>query len=236
LQKQGFQRIGLVFDSVEESIILEDDCLPEPSFFRYCQELLEKYRDDKRIMVISGDNMLFDRNVQEHSYYYSKYVHIWGWASWRRAWKMYDVHIKLWPEIKEKGLLDGIVDKFNLLEWAGNFDRVYENKFDTWDHQWIFTIWIQSGLSISPARNLISNIGFCENATHTSGESIYANMKTEPLPFPLVHPPYVLRNLKNDQIEDLNIFKDSKYSCLGSLAPHLRNAKMTVKQLMRFGK
>jgi hypothetical protein len=220
-----------VFENVEESIILEDDCLPEPSFFRYCQELLERYRDDKRVMVISGDNMLFDKNNQEYSYYFTKYVHIWGWATWRRAWNMYDVKIKLWPEIKGKGLLEDTVDKFNLIEWEKNFDRVYANQFDTWDHQWVLTIWIQSGLSIAPGKNLISNIGFCENATHTFGDSIYANMKTEPMNFPLTHPPYMIKNLKNDKLEDLNIFKDSKYSWLGAWAPRLRKLKLTIKRL-----
>jgi hypothetical protein len=221
-----------VFDNVEESIILEDDCVPDPSFFRYCQELLAKYRNDERVMVISGDNMLFENNNQEHSYYFSKYIHIWGWASWRRAWKLYDVKIRFWPDIKEKKLLTDIVDKSNLPEWENNFDLVYANKFDTWDYQWVLIIWMQSGLSIVPSKNLISNIGFSENATHTFGESIYAIMKTETLDFPLIHPPYMIRNVKNDKIEDLNIFRDSKYSWLGSWAPRLRNTKITIKKLL----
>jgi hypothetical protein len=223
-----------VFENVEESIILEDDCLPEPSFFRYCQELLEKYRDDERIMVISGDNMLFDKNNQEHSYYFSKYVHIWGWATWRRAWKLYDVNIELWTEVKEKGLLQGIVDKLEMSQWESNFDLVHSNNFDTWDFQWVFSIWVQSGLSIVPGKNLISNIGFNQDATHTRGDSIYSNMKTEPLTFPLKHPPYILRSKKNDKLESLNYFMDSKSGWLGSLAPYLQQVRRKLKKLMGF--
>jgi hypothetical protein len=95
-----------VFDTVEEAIILEDDCLPDPTFFRFCDELLEKYRDDERITMISGDNFQFDRKKTDSSYYFSRDPHIWRWASWRHVWKNYDVDMQLWPEIRDGGWLN----------------------------------------------------------------------------------------------------------------------------------
>ncbi len=231
-KKRVSSGLNWVFENVEESIILEDDCLPDPSFFRYCQELLEKYRDDERVMVISGDNMLFEKNMQEHSYYFTKYVHIWGWATWRRAWKLYDVNIELWPKANEKGLLLGIVDKLELYQWKNNLNSVYAENFDTWDYQWVFSIWMQSGLSIAPGKNLISNIGFNQDATHTHGASIYSNMQTEPLTFPLKHPPYIIRDIQNDKIESRICYKDSKYLWLGPFVPYLRRVKRMMQKLI----
>ncbi|MFM6897507.1 MAG: glycosyltransferase family 2 protein, partial [Microcystis panniformis] len=109
--------LNWVFDTVEQAIILEDDCLPHPSFFRFCQELLDYYRDDKRIMAISGDNFQFGRKRTEYSYYFSCYNHIWGWASWRRAWQYYDVKMKLWQEIRDGNWLESILGKTQAVKY-----------------------------------------------------------------------------------------------------------------------
>lgn len=199
--------INWFFENVEEGIILEDDTLPHPAFFRFCEELLEKYRDDERVMMISGDNFQSGRKRTNYSYYFSRYTHIWGWASWRRVWKHYDVSMKLWPEIRDgKWIFDIFGDKKMADYWTNIFEKVYKNKIDTWDYQWNFACWLQNGLAVMPNINMVSNIGMDESATHTKDKSKYANMKTESMHFPVVHTPYILRDLSADAYTEKNMF------------------------------
>jgi len=196
-----------VFDTVEEAIILEDDCLPHPTFFRYCQELLDYYRNDNRIMMISGNNFQFGRKRTDYSYYFSKFPHIWGWASWRRAWKYYDIQMTLWPEVRKgKWLQDILKSDKAVTYWTKIFDVAYKNQIDAWDYQWTFACWIQNGLSILPNINLVSNIGFRPDATHTKGESILSNVSVEEMVFPLKHCPYVICDEEADNFTMENIF------------------------------
>lgn len=189
-----------VFTTVEEAIILEDDCLPHPTFFRFCEELLERYRDDERICMISGDNFQQGKRRIQDSYYFSRYTHIWGWASWRRAWKHYDINMDVWPEIRDRGWLCEILHNKRVTSyWRNIFERVYKDEIDTWDYQWLFACWVQNGLSILPNVNLVSNIGFNIKATHTSTQDKFGNMKTEPMIFPLTHPLFILRNAQADR-------------------------------------
>lgn len=189
-----------VFDTVEEAIVLEDDCLPSPSFFPFCEELLERYRHDSRVMQICGANFLKGWSRSEYSYYFSNYGPIWGWASWRRAWKFYDVEMKLWPELREKNILeDFCVNKEELIARLSTYDKVFAGEIDTWDYQWGFAKLINSGLSITPVANLISNIGFGADATHTSSDDKqYAALERMQLNFPLSHPAFVLRDRPSD--------------------------------------
>ncbi|MCH7499203.1 MAG: glycosyltransferase family 2 protein [Nitrospinae bacterium] len=190
-----------VFDTVEEAIILEDDCLPHPSFFRFCEELLEKYRHDDRIGSISGNNFQFGRKRTEESYYFSRYCHIWGWATWRRAWKFYDVNLSLWPEVKEGGWLKDILgDLKQVRYWKKIFQNVADGKIDTWDYQWLFSCWVNSMLTILPNVNLISNIGFGSEATHNTRASRLANIPSGDIGFPLNHPKLVVRNEQMDLV------------------------------------
>ncbi len=192
--------IDWVFDTVEEAIILEDDCLPHPSFFPYCEALLARYRDDDRVMCISGDNFQFDKKRNNYSYYFSRYTHIWGWASWRRAWKHYDVSIKIWPEVKENGWLrDAFNSDIEARYWTRIFDSVYRGEIDTWDYQWLFTSLMNNGLNIIPGENLVSNIGFGADSTHTSTVNQFSNMNVRELSFPLVHPPCMTRSSDADK-------------------------------------
>jgi hypothetical protein len=192
-----------VFDTVDEAIILEDDCLPHPTFFRFCEEMLEKYRDDERIAMISGDNFQFGRKRTEYSYYFSRYPHIWGWASWRRSWDNYDVDMKLWHEIRDGGwLADLLGAKKSVWYWKYIFENVYKGKIDTWDYQWTFACWIQSALTIIPNVNLISNIGFGPESSHTTEKNKFSNMKTETITFPISHPSYILRDSVADFITE----------------------------------
>ncbi len=190
-----------VFEQVPEAIILEDDCLPHPTFFRFCQELLERYRDDERIGMISGDNYLFGGIEINSSYYYTKYSNIWGWASWRRAWKNYDVTLCNWHEFSQsQGFESFNMTRAEVAFWSDAFGKTFLNKIDTWDYQWVFTNFINNRVSINPAVNLISNIGFGAGATHTTGESIFANMETHSVNFPLTHPNFITVNSAADKL------------------------------------
>lgn len=192
-----------VFDTVEEAIVLEDDCLPHPSFFRYCEELLKKYKNEERIAQISGVNFQFGRRRSEYSYYFSRYNHIWGWASWRRAWRSYDVGISSWPELRRGEWLETWIGDRRVGEyWRGIFDRVSSGEIDTWDYQWTFACWRRGALTILPEANLISNIGFGSDAAHLNSVNEFARMDLGALQFPLRHPPCIERNSKADAYTD----------------------------------
>jgi hypothetical protein len=187
-----------VFSEVEEAIILEDDCLPAPSFFYFCQTLLDRYRHDERIMMISGNNFQLGQSRTEYSYYFSKYSHIWGWASWRRAWQLYDVDIKTWPEYKKLNLIYSVCeDSYEQKYWMDTFDRVFSGVPDIWDYQWLYTCWSQNGLSILPDSNLVSNIGFRSDATHTFVESTWMCLPTVDI-WEIEHPPFIVRHREAD--------------------------------------
>ncbi|MCP6759831.1 MAG: glycosyltransferase family 2 protein [Fischerella sp. CENA71] len=196
--------IDWVFSQVEEAIILEDDVLPSPSFFYFCQELLEYYRDDERIMLISGDNYQQGQSRTDYSYYFSKYPLTCGWASWRRAWKHYDYHMKSWPEFKQAGLLKFIcLDPYEHKYWTDIFDQMYEDPevIEAWDLQWTYTCFRQSGLCIIPNSNLISNLGFRSDATHiTSATDHRANLPLTDI-WEIQHPPFIVANREADAYE-----------------------------------
>ncbi|PKN20620.1 MAG: hemolytic protein HlpA-like protein [Deltaproteobacteria bacterium HGW-Deltaproteobacteria-6] len=194
--------INWFFEHVEEGIILEDDCLPDQSFFSYCRELLEYYRHDTRIMQICGLNVLTEWRRFGHSYFFSNYGPIWGWASWRRAWQHYDVDMKLWPEIKREKLYPAFCQNGKETEYRLNlYDEVYSGKIDTWDYQWGFAKMIHHGLSVIPSVNLISNIGFAKDGTHTVADknNPYATLEKGNMIFPLNHPEYMMRDCLADQ-------------------------------------
>lgn len=184
------------FDNEDQGIILEDDCLPSQSFFWFCEELLEKYKNDSRIGQICGFNPVTDRLIADESYLFSKFGPIWGWASWKRAWKNYDVKMSEWPLIKSRKLLDCITDsKLEKLWRIQVFDSVYNNDLNTWDFQWSFYKLINNELSVIPAKNLIVNIGFGHDSTHTSGELNPKFMTAFDL-VDLKHPLFIMRHNK----------------------------------------
>jgi hypothetical protein len=192
--------LDLLFGEFERAIILEDDCVPEPSFFRFCDQLLERYKDDERVMAISGDNFQFGNHQSEYSYYFSLYPHVWGWATWRRAWQHYDVTMHNWPQMIEANWLSNILpDPKAAKFWQETFQAVYDGSIDTWDHQWTYACWQRNGLAALPRTNLISNIGFGADATHTKRQSKFSRMAVEPLKFPLRHPPTIEQDVFADE-------------------------------------
>lgn len=169
--------IDWFFSNIEEGIILEDDCLPSQSFFWFCQDLLEHYRHDNRMMMVSGINKLGTWKEGIFDYFFS-FGGIWGWATWRRAWKHFDVGMTLWRDKNAKDSVRYTLDdqaEFERIK--GTFDRVIQGKLDTWDYQWLFAMLINSGLSAIPSKNLICNIGIGTEATHLlRGNAILSRM------------------------------------------------------------
>jgi hypothetical protein len=176
-------------------IILEDDCLPSQSFFWFCEELLERYKDDMRVWQVGGSNFQNGIKRGDGDYYFSKYNHIWGWASWASRWEKYDVELD--TIVDTKFLENTFEDKKASKYWAKPFHDMKAKKIDTWDYQWTFCMWNNDGLAILPNANMISNIGFGVDATHTFGESEHANMPT----FDIVltnHPVVIIKNKEAD--------------------------------------
>ena len=188
------------FEQVEEAIVLEDDCLPHSSFFGYCQELLERYRDDDRIWCISGNNFQDARWRGDGSYYFSNYNHIWGWASWRKAWQNYDRDLASWQTFRDGRYLESILDSsLEVQYWQGIFDRMYSlGEPNTWDYAWTLTCWQHRGLTALPNVNLVSNIGFRSDGTNiTDAESLLANMPVKDIG-KLQHPTFLARDRAAD--------------------------------------
>jgi len=194
--------INWIFEQVERAIILEDDCLPDPSFFPFCEELLERYRDDERVMMIGGVNFLGEWKTPHQSYYFSYFGGTWGWASWRRAWRLNDHWMKVWPTVLETRALESMFpNPRHAAYWKEIFRKLYDERVkSTWDYQWLLACWMNSGYRVFPEVNLVTNIGFRDDATHTFGESPFANMPASPVSFPLKHPPIMFRSVEADHL------------------------------------
>ena len=161
-----------VFDQVLEAIILEDDCVPSPSFFPFCARLLERYRDDTRVTSISGSNLQLGRRRGSADYYFSRITHIWGWATWRRAWRQIDIDLGAWPEARNAGFLSSVLrDPRVIAYWTDIFDKTRRREIDSWGYPWFFTCLTRNGLTAVPNTNLVTNIGIGSDATHTKGDS-----------------------------------------------------------------
>ena len=219
--------ITWVFENVDRAIILEDDCVPHPTFFTFCEELLNRYENDERVMMISGNNFQFGKKRTEYSYYFSIFTHIWGWATWKRAWDYYDYNISQWPEAKNLNLLDNyFYDKKHILFWRSLFDKVYsDNNKSYWDYQWLLSCWLQNGLTIIPSVNLVSNDGAGEEATHTKEENEFLNLETYEIGFPLNHPSLIIRNRGADLFTQNKIFSTG----VSIIKKIIKRIKRTIK-------
>lgn len=205
--------IDWFFAHEERGIILEDDCLPDPSFFPYCDELLERYASDDRIMSICGSNTLKPEVLPDTSYFFSRHTRVWGWATWRRAWALYDAELESWPFMRDAMMLYGLAagDRQFVDYWTDVLDRTAAGLVDTWDYQWMFSCWANSGLAIRPHGNLISNLGFGEDATHTMDpNSSEGNRPRVPMALPLVHPKHVVRDVIADHHTQIGQFSKGR--------------------------
>jgi hypothetical protein len=192
--------IDWFFQHEEMGIILEDDCMPSQSFFGYCEELLEKYKTDLRVWNISGYKPSY-LTSDEYSYNFSKFTQIWGWATWADRWKHYDVTLSKYTE--NNSILDSY--EFFTEEYANasrkiTLDKVLSGDINTWDYQWNFTVRINNGLSIRPSVNMVGNVGFGEDATHTLNTNTEVeNNVAEEITLPLSHPDFMMVHKENDQ-------------------------------------
>jgi hypothetical protein len=176
------------FEQVEESIILEDDCLPDPSFFTFAEAMLTRYRDDPQVMHVSGNNLTASHRRSAHSYWFSHHPWIWGWATWRRAWRHYDADMRTWDE--RRSTLDAsFASEHERAFWIAAYEDARRDltKAGTWDFPWVYTCRSLGGLCVFPRENLIENLGFGGDSTHTSKEMNRLRLPTHDLG-PIDHP------------------------------------------------
>lgn len=226
------EAITWLFEHVEEGIILEDDCLPNATFFKFCTELLKKYRTEERISAISGNNFqqLHPMNI-EGDYYFSIFPSSWGWATWRRAWHGFEFRVNSWDKSNQKDLLNSLFqeDQYRLW-WKNQFDWMQENHpQDMWDFQFHYLSMRRMQLAIIPKVNLVSNIGHGKDGTHfVDPNSSIANLPTYDLKFPLTHPTYIKRNYEADVYVQNLLFGRAE------LTSPYKKVKRYIKKLIRY--
>lgn len=211
--------ITWAFTLVDKAIILEDDCVPDPSFFKFCAELLVKYEDNSRVMSISGFCHHPMPDLRE-SYFFTPMPTCWGWATWRRAWEAYDYEMKDWETFRESK------------DWRfyGNtaphlkqvFEMGWKNDIDTWDYQWAFTCLSRRGVCIMPKESMVSNTGFGSDATHTIKENQFTMISAGELSFPLSHPLDVEPNKRLSRILVRTQFEIPKFVTLKRMWEKIR--------------
>jgi hypothetical protein len=182
--------IDWFFEHVDEGIILEDDCMPDRSFFYFAENLLKKYRNDERIMTICGTNILgkWDRNNK--SYFFSFYGSVWGWATWKRAWNKFDFNMTSWTDYNARlAVKNSLASSLQYFFRKKLLDATYRGKIDSWAYGWNFARLVNSGLAIVPSKNLVKNLGFGKLATHSlSSKNYYSGIKLYRMDLPLKHP------------------------------------------------
>ena len=204
--------IDWFFEYVDEGIILEDDCLPSKSFFWFCQELLEKYRDNHQIMQISGTFYLDGLMDFKSSYYYSKLISCWGWATWKDSWRHFDIKIPEYSKLKQEGFIENYYENNEITEWMQNYlDEVKMDSSGIWSTQWAFSIIKCNGLSISPTTNLVKNIGFFRGTSASEGFELYMEFDVAEIDDinALNHPSRILYNKKIDALQFDTIIKNT---------------------------
>lgn len=200
--------LNWAFEQVEQAIILEDDILPDPSFFLFCAEMLERFRGDPRVGMITGFNIAADQTAADqapspYSYHFSELTHIWGWATWREAWKHYDPSMTSWPAVRDAGMLqDVFTERSAERYWTPILEGMYQGRGpNTWDYQWMFTNLTRRSLSVVPRVNLVHNLGFGEDATHVTHPGDAPQVSVKSLSFPLQHPPAMIAARSVDRLD-----------------------------------
>lgn len=227
------------FEEEERGIILEDDCLPSQSFFWFCEAMLERYEGEARVMAVTGTNIT--RGIEFSSdYWYSRFALMWGWASWRRAWAQYDATLSEWPMLKRQGWLKelGIDGVFFRRKWEMILDKAMAgDPIDYWDYQWIYTGWRQAALTVAPSVNLVRNLGFSSDATHTIGDDpVRDNLQLHDLRFPLRAPEEMVVSIAADRFIARHWFHASGAAALKTFIlklPGMRAANRFRKRFLR---
>lgn len=198
--------ISWFFDNVEQGVIFEDDCLPNPSFFPYCEELLDKYKDDERVGFIGGCNYGYKTGTNESYVFGSGHHQTWGWATWRRTWKLFDYYLKDLDSDSFRHIIKNYYKSIRQREyWMEIFGAVKTNRLDDscWDYQFYFSVWKEGMLAVCPMVNLVENIGSGVDATHTNNDSRGLLYQTTGNIMPLNHP----KNVKKDKEIDNYMMK-----------------------------
>jgi hypothetical protein len=193
--------IDWAFEYTDSLIIFEDDCVPDLTFFTFCQELLVRYKDDPRVGMIAGHIEHLLPMAVEDSYYVDRMNTIWGWATWKRAWKKFDFEMKQWPEVRDSHALRKVAKtKYQERQLAYRLNAQYAKDNRCWDAAWWLTCLIEDFLCIHPSLNLVTNIG-CGNAdaTHTIHTTPWSNVPITPMRFPLTHPERLVPNVVEEQ-------------------------------------
>lgn len=208
LRERVVSGLNTVFAQEETVIILEDDCIPDPSFFPFCETLLKKYQDNPLVVSISGANALMESYKPEESYYFSRYFYAWGWATWRRAWQeVYDPSLSTWPSIKaKKGLKSILHDHVMELYWSMIFSMQHARQVDSWAYGFEYGLMTKEKLAIIATTNLVTNIGEGEGATHTKQKDKLLNQRSREMTSPLIHPAIIARDQIADQITEKHAY------------------------------
>jgi len=216
--------LNKVFSQVNEAIVLEDDCVADRSFFPFCAELLDRYRHQSEIWHIGGAN--FQAVAQPGSYYFSRYNHVWGWAAWKRSWVLFDWEMKDWPSVRETGWLrEQLGDPWAARYWRDGFDSVLAGRVDSWAYRWTYAMWRHGGLAVLPGVNLVRNIGFGGDATHSRKADHQLSRPAAEMVFPLRHPAKVERDRRADSYTERTLYSGG---CIGLLR---RSASRFMRRL-----
>jgi hypothetical protein len=195
-----YNAISWAFENEDRLIILEDDCVPAFPFFGFCNDLLERYKNDTRIWIISGNQYNEEAVKTPHSYFFSRYGHSQGWATWRRCWPKNGVTMEKWPLMKQQDILKAV---FASKEETTYFEKMFDNAYSdislndhAWDIQFSFYLRSNNALSIVPAKHLVTNIGY--TGTHSSGKLWYHDLPVDEFYEIKSHPDFVLPDVNYD--------------------------------------
>lgn len=224
-----YNAINWLFDNEDCGIVIEDDCIMQNCFFKFTEELLEKYKDDNRIGMICGANYAAQISIPD-SYVFSRYKSCHGWATWKRAWKLMDMEMS-W---RDSPYYNSIICNMGYKSkdyhyWKYRLKAIDLNDVSAWDWQWYFTLAANNMLAIIPKYTLTTNIGFGKDATHTTGHATKQYISTKELEFPLKHPKYVAPYLPFEK--EYYKQNDTRYEKLKRLLPF--SIKMKIKKLLR---
>lgn len=195
LRKRIVSAIDWAFDEEEQLIILEDDCIPHPEFFPFCEAMLDKFKNNKEILTINGCNLNPALTYENReSYFFSRYANSWGWATWRRAWFLFDRDLSGLKKPEINTLLKSHLTSplRATIYWRYKLNEVETNRLNSWAYRWMFTLFVNKALAVVPKTNLIRNVGVDARSTNTRGYLHYINLPTSDMNISEVVEPEIL--------------------------------------------